>query len=274
MEHDEGHGRHAAVRSLQTAVQRGTEDMAGCARTKENGAGWREELRGHHRRGVTRQGARAQRGAHAPLSVFVRARARTLATAEKSWPRWYDAPSLTRARSRSPRTQVPLGEEGPRARAHQEEYKKQLSQPAEQRRRKSGASKILAFKNKAPGGPEGYANGMAMRDNQNAGAGAKVTKRAHRHIPQAPERISGRARAAGRLLPSPRPSTGLVERWWAWRWARASTCGTRAPATSSSMQTADEDDCDVGVGQGCQARRHRHQQCGGADLGRDGHAAC
>ena len=30
---------------------------------------------------------------------------------------------------------------------------------------------------------------MAMLYNQNAGAGAKVTKRAHRHIPQAPERI-------------------------------------------------------------------------------------
>jgi cell division cycle protein 20 (cofactor of APC complex) len=68
-----------------------------------------------------------------------------------------------------------------------EEYKKQLAQGLLQGG-SGGAAKILAFKNKAPAPPEGYTNAMAMLYNQNS-VGPRVSKKVHRHIASAPERI-------------------------------------------------------------------------------------
>ena len=74
-----------------------------------------------------------------------------------------------------------------------EEYNKQLAENLLSDASNGGgggASKILAFKSKAPAPPAGFENPMRSLYSANAGAASAIkSKRQVRHIPQAPERI-------------------------------------------------------------------------------------
>ena len=74
-----------------------------------------------------------------------------------------------------------------------EEYNKQLAENLlsdASNGTSGGASKILAFKSKAPAPPVGFENPMRSLYSANAGAASAIkSKRQVRHIPQAPERI-------------------------------------------------------------------------------------